>query len=305
MVDLSNILIDDILLSQERSHELVRKLGNGNNAFVIHNVFTVEECHRLRALIDERDRDILQNQENDVVLETSSTQPKVRDSKRLYATSEKFSQQIFQRLLPVLRQLGLDCVECTFNNEQAFTQNGLGMRGKWHVQHLKPELSLIKYSSGGHFAPHYDADDIVDPFNHRSLKSVLMYLNDDYVGGETSFVLEHDLYFDKQLQIYCTPVDSIFKLFKAQIGDCLIFDHKMLHEGRFVSEGSKYIIRSDLFYLKEEPQDKSANEVLKETAMRVYYEGTKLEEKGQVDAAIAKYRKAFKMCPEIEEYTYW
>jgi hypothetical protein len=39
----------------------------------------------------------------------------------------------------------------------------------------------------------------------------------------------------------------------------------------------------------------------KEEALAIYLEGVRLEEDGLVDAAIQKYRKAFKMCPEIED----
>ena len=47
------------------------------------------------------------------------------------------------------------------------------------------DLQIVRYPQGGFFNPHYDADlDANEP--HRRI-TILIYLNDDYTGGETHF----------------------------------------------------------------------------------------------------------------------
>lgn len=57
-------------------------------------------------------------------------------------------------------------------------------------------LQVVKYDLGGKFNPHFDACDIDEPeyknrVNHgagQRLATLLVYLNDEYEGGETEFV---------------------------------------------------------------------------------------------------------------------
>ncbi|HSG70719.1 MAG TPA: hypothetical protein VLA12_09915, partial [Planctomycetaceae bacterium] len=58
----------------------------------------------------------------------------------------------------------------------------------------------------------------------------LVYLNDDFEGGETNFIVE--------------PEVSI----KPETGMGLMFQHPLLHEGAEVTSGVKYVARTDLMY---------------------------------------------------------
>ena len=57
--------------------------------------------------------------------------------------------------------------------------------------------------------------------------SFIIYLNDDFSGGET------------------TVVD---KTIKPRRGMALLFRHELLHEGRAVKSGTKYVMRTDVMY---------------------------------------------------------
>ena len=132
----------------------------------------------------------------------------------------------------------------------------------------------------------------------------MIYLNDDYQGGETSFSDDHDIHLDSSRGIYCSPEDKVYTQLKARRGDLLIFDHKILHEGKQVTEGVKYIMRSDVMY---ERFDTTAESVTDEDrtcaqAVRLFHEGMKLEEMQLIDEAIKKYSRAYKLCPELEKY---
>ena len=89
-------------------------------------------------------------------------------------------------------------------------------------------LQLLRYRPGGEYKPHMDA--LPAEPNQRIL-TVLVYLSDDYEGGETSF-----------------PHSGLS--FRGKTGDALLFrnsgedgraDPRTLHAGLPVTRGSKYL----------------------------------------------------------------
>lgn len=74
-------------------------------------------------------------------------------------------------------------------------------------------------------------EDFDGPDGAIALCSILVYLNDDYIGGETLF--HASLHFDK-----------------VKVGDALLFRHDILHEGLEVKSGEKCVLKTDLFFGK-------------------------------------------------------
>lgn len=85
-----------------------------------------------------------------------------------------------------------------------------------------------RYDVDQRFAPHYDGA-FARNDDERSLLTFMVYLNESFRGGETHF---HD--FDVRV----TP----------KTGMALLFQHFLLHEGRYVNEGVKYALRTDVMY---------------------------------------------------------
>jgi hypothetical protein len=272
----------------------------GKSAIVVKNLLNQEECEGLVAFIDAHDR--LPGRAGEVVMVPASTDPSHRNNQRVCINSEALSDVLFSRLVPVMRSLNEDKITCTAENKHTFLNEGFGMKGEWCMHSLNSRFRLCKYHPGGHFGPHYDGDYVVDPVRYRSLKTFMIYLNDDYDGGQTNFVDSHDMHLDKEKGIYCSPLEKIFSSLKAERGDCLVFDHRILHEGQQVTSGMKYLIRSDLMY-RHEVNDMDEESKCQEEALKLYMQGMKLEEEGEVDSAIKFYRRAFAKCPEIE-YAY-
>jgi uncharacterized Zn finger protein len=88
------------------------------------------------------------------------------------------------------------------------------------------DISVIKYEEGGFYKEHTDAN-----FKFHRLYTVIIYLNDDYEGGETEFT-------------------RINKKYKLKKGDALFFNNYdslgnisrlALHCGNKVISGVKYI----------------------------------------------------------------
>lgn len=89
-------------------------------------------------------------------------------------------------------------------------------------------LALLRYQPGQQYRPHFD---FVKGAENRRLMTALVYLNDDYDGGETAFV-------QTGLEV------------KGRTGDMLMFvndggdagpDPLSEHEGRPVTKGIKYL----------------------------------------------------------------
>ncbi len=89
-------------------------------------------------------------------------------------------------------------------------------------------LRCYKYEAGQWFKPHYDG-----AFHRskaeRSLYTYMVYLNEGFEGGETTFL-------DLRIAVKPSP------------GRALLFQHHLLHEGSEVRRGIKYAIRSDIMY---------------------------------------------------------
>lgn len=93
---------------------------------------------------------------------------------------------------------------------------------------LPTKLRFYKYSPGQRFKMHRDGAWIEG--NLISRLTLLIYLNDDFEGGETDF--------------------RIFKI-KPATGTLVLFEHDKWHEGAPVISGEKYVLRSDVLYSQE------------------------------------------------------
>src|SRR5688500_14106565 len=95
---------------------------------------------------------------------------------------------------------------------------------------LNELFRFYKYQVGQQFKKHRDQSFIRNDVE-ASYYTFMIYLNDDCEGGETSF---NDL------------------LIKPKQGMALIFQHDLEHAGNPVTQGVKYVLRTDIMYRLEE-----------------------------------------------------
>ena len=94
----------------------------------------------------------------------------------------------------------------------------------------KHKVYVLKYNKGQYFKPHTDGWSF-DKNGNRSLMSIIIYINENYKGGETVFYKTSETLTHKPGQ-----------------GDICIFDHKMTHEGRELISGVKYCVRFNALF---------------------------------------------------------
>lgn len=126
------------------------------------------------------------------------------------------------------------------NNERVvFTDKDLALE-LWHEVHTHLPLQLgnseavelnevfrcYKYHPGQVFKRHRDQSFLRDN-GDASYITFMIYLNDSFKGGATHF--QHTSVIPKQ-------------------GTCLLFLHDLEHEGAMVTEGIKYVLRTDVMY---------------------------------------------------------
>jgi len=101
--------------------------------------------------------------------------------------------------------------------------------GSYPVIGINTEFRFYKYLTTQKFERHQDID-FRNNNNEKSFYSLLIYLNDNFSGGETLF----DEY-----------------TVKPFLGSALIFPHTLFHSGNIVTSGIKYVLRSDIMYKVE------------------------------------------------------
>ena len=98
--------------------------------------------------------------------------------------------------------------------------------GPWRVLGLNERLRVYRYGPGQFFRSHFDGAFQRGP-GERSQYTLMVYLNEDFEGGGTSFGSE-----------VVTPAT----------GKLLAFLHRQRHQGDEVSRGVKYVLRTDVMY---------------------------------------------------------
>lgn len=92
-----------------------------------------------------------------------------------------------------------------------------------------PMFRIAKYQPGGQFEIHMDGVN-EDDHENTSVLTLNIFLNDDFDGGETDFL------HNKRLRCSVLP----------EVGKAALFDHGQYHRGNKVSNGEKYLLRTDI-----------------------------------------------------------
>jgi prolyl 4-hydroxylase len=101
------------------------------------------------------------------------------------------------------------------------------IKGKYEAIGLNEMFRFYKYSEGQRFKMHRDGSFERDE-NECSWYTFLIYLNDNFEGGETEF-------------------QDLFSVAPKK-GSLLVFYHPLKHEGKILTAGTKYVLRSDVMY---------------------------------------------------------
>jgi hypothetical protein len=146
---------------------------------------------------------------------------KLRDSTTAVLKNEALAPQLFERIQPhVPSSMFVEDPRVSSRTSMALTGIYLPLR-------------IYRYEPGQHLGLHQDQG-YAGPDGSRSLLTLMVYLNDDFEGGETDFPEQNERIVPK-------------------IGTALWFQHMLLHSGSRVARGTKYVLRSDVLYRIQPP----------------------------------------------------
>lgn len=146
--------------------------------------------------------------------------------------SQDLARELFSRIIPYFQKEDLNVVPI-----------GFGRNGLWYPVRLNECIKVVKYAENGKIIPHQDGPWV--PFEDQaSVYTMIVYLNDDFFGGETCFHNSADV---GRRQIAYNK-DKV----KPVKGKALIFDHRLVHSSSTIAgHGScKYILRAEIIFQK-------------------------------------------------------
>ncbi|MGN6397604.1 MAG: prolyl hydroxylase family protein [Mucilaginibacter sp.] len=174
------------------------------NIFTIENFWTIQKCEHFIT----KSEDIGYRPATVKTERGQRLVPSVRNNNRVIYKDDMLAGEIWKSLEP-------------FATQQIGYSKAVG---------LNELFRFYRYEPGQEFKRHRDQSYIRDN-GEASYYTFMIYLNDDYDGGETTF---NDL------------------IIKPQTGLALIFFHNLEHEGSPVKSGAKYVLRTDIMFRLDE-----------------------------------------------------
>ena len=173
--------------------------------FIVEDFLSPEECHEYISLSE------------GIGYESASIQsfsgpvmrPDIRNNQRVILDDFELTEILWQKVKPYSPNLaGLPAI---------------GLNERWR---------FYRYDVGEFFASHRDGSYSREN-GDKSAYTLMIYLNEDFRGGETEFDLRYPYG-----EIGITP----------KTGRLILFAHSLRHEGKTVTRGRKYVLRTDVMY---------------------------------------------------------
>lgn len=99
----------------------------------------------------------------------------------------------------------------------------------WQLVGFNERLRYYRYGPSEYFKWHKDGTHSRSE-TEESFLTFMIYLNEDYEGGDTEFK---------------------FEKIKPRTGMALVFPHRLFHQGASIIAGTKYVLRTDVMYRGE------------------------------------------------------
>ncbi|OQP40799.1 hypothetical protein A4H97_14385 [Niastella yeongjuensis] len=149
-----------------------------------------------------------------------------RNNDRFVVDDEALAEQLFQKVKPYLP------TTITVNADIP-AENGI-----WQLQELNTRLRFCKYSANQYFHRHLDGVH----YRSETVQSKLTFMI--YLNSATEFKGGRTLFFKTK------ETSEVWASYIPRQGDLIVFDHNVWHEGEVLSEGEKFVLRSDILYTR-------------------------------------------------------
>ncbi|CAF2100707.1 unnamed protein product [Rotaria magnacalcarata] len=224
---------------------LERELIDGERISTISNFLSAIECQQLIARAEESGFKLSPPSGGG---HGRTHREDARTNEYTVITDQSLADKLFQRVSPLLPRT----LEWMADN--AYFTKDTGGR-EWSIVGCVDRLRFYKYNKDEEYPEHMDGSySRIITYNNESQKThkqhsfltLLIYLNDDFQGGETKF------YPDKQHCRFLRDIENkqAVHIVQPKQGMALVNIHNILHEGSKVQSGIKYVLRTDILYQK-------------------------------------------------------
>ena len=179
---------------------------------------------------------------------------------------DKLATTLWNQISPSLEK------DLSFLGENVYF-NSIEKGKEWKPSFIFNKMRVYKYNPGEAFPEHIDYKvkrNIIKEgknFVQQSFLTLLIYLNDDFEGGETGYWPDHN-------GIHCRFLRNVEKqscrkdhqvLIQPTTGLAVVQDQNILHEGLPTTKGIKYLLRTDIIHEREVPENLKVKIDFKET----------------------------------------
>jgi len=273
----------------------------GGRCFALRNVLSVGECKYL-----------IQGMSQD--MEAVRYRHDYRRNDRCIFDSRSLADLLWSRIKPCAARLAVhvdpDPARQQLLNAEDFVREGeagdcprelrmgLGNEGTWHPIGLNECFRFCRYNPGGFFRKHSDGQ-FRRSEDEMSLFTCMFYLDGDMEGGATRFLRPGGCLGESDAYELAQDSEVLASL-APEPGLCLLFFQPgLLHEGEDIRSGIKHILRTDVMF-RRDPDTRPDMEPHVAQALALVQQAEAAEERKDCDYAASLYRRAFKMCPEVE-----
>jgi len=227
-------------MNEESENERKEKL-DGDNIVIIRQFLSNEECFQL---IKRAEADGFKPSPYSGGGHGRTGREDARTNKFTVISDQNFANELWKRVKSFVPK-DLSWLESNY-----FSSKG-GI--EWNPCGVVERLRFYKYEQGDSYPEHMDGTykrTVVkngETFIQQSFLTLLLYLNDDFDGGETRF------FPSKQHCRFLRDVENKIPtvIVKPERGAALLNIHNILHEATAVDNSIKYVIRTDILFQKK------------------------------------------------------
>eukprot|EP01084_Bolivina_argentea_P006032 11413_1 len=221
----------------------------------IGNVLSAKQCSKILKNLSKQDA--FQNM-------STKYEKDVRNSSRLLTVDKNVSNILWERMHKIIEEV------IQTNNISIMPYGFDVLNYEWKLNGINEGIRINCYNKKDQFFGYHKDGQFCNSGNERSIFSLVIYLNDNFKGGETNFYFEPDITSDsKTNEKYVNDFSineeikyfgGINKFCKHTIipkkGKAVIFSQNLIHEGCVLTKGkNKYILRTDIIVTKKEKKN--------------------------------------------------
>jgi hypothetical protein len=233
-----SLLPESDMIYKINLEDITKMTIGSNDIYIINKLFTKNECEKIITNSGKY------HEINDYTIQNYGYDIKKRQSQRKCIIDFDLSTVIWNRI-QIMHDKGY------FMGYKPF---GYLTEGIWIPIKINEcyRLNIYNAPSIG-FSPHYDGQ-YTESFNTKSIFTMIIYLNDEYEGGDT-------ILYDKEnkIDISGLTIDEEIKInngintykqtiIKPAVGKCLIFPHNTIHASDKIIKGKKIIVKTDIVF---------------------------------------------------------